>query len=208
MYDAAGESAGVWDEGLGEKTILTSIAAAEEDVFVADAGNRVVLRYNAEGKLFGRIGDPDSNHNSRAFVIPSPYFDVAVTGSEVVSVANPGARRIEAYTFEGAWLGEWGKASADIGGFFGCCNPANFAVLEDGRFVTVEKGIPRVKVYSRRGDFECVVAEPRVLAPGETVVDETRDDHQVKVFDVATDSSGRILVLDPTNRAVRVFEPT
>jgi hypothetical protein len=187
---------------------LTSIAAAEEDVFVADAGNRVVLRYNTEGKLSGRIGDPDPNHNSRAFAIPSPYFDVAVTGSEVVSVANPGARRIEAYTFDGDWLGEWGKASADIDGFYGCCNPANFAVLADGRFVTVEKGIPRIKVYSRKGDFECVVAEPSVLGPGENVVDEIRDDHQVKVFDVATDSSGRILVLDPTSRTVRVFEPT
>ena len=33
--------------------------------------------------------------------------------------------------------------------FFGCCNPAQLAVLPDGRFVTAEKGIPRVKIYSR-----------------------------------------------------------
>jgi len=208
VYDLAGESADVWDQGFDEKTILTSIAVAEENVFVADAGNRMVLRYNAEGELVGRIGDPDPKRNLRGFVIPSPYFDVAVTGSDVVCIVNPGARRIEAYTFDGAWLGQWGKASADIDGFFGCCNPANFAVLADGRFVTVEKGLPRIKVYSRGGDFECVVAEPRVLAPGEIVVDEIRDDHRVKVFDVATDSSGRILVLDPTNHTVRVFEPT
>lgn len=208
VYDSRGESAGVWDQGLDEKSILTSIAVADEDVFVADAGNRVVLRYDAEGELVGRIGDPDSKRDLRGFVIPSPYFDVAVTGSDVVCIVNPGARQIEAYTYDGAWLGEWGKASADIEGFFGCCNPANFAVLADGKFVTVEKGLPRIKVYSREGEFECVVAEPRVLAPGERVVDEIRDDHRVKVFDVATDSSGRILVLDPTNRTVRVFEPT
>lgn len=208
LYDPAGEPAGVWDQGLDGKSILTSIAVAEEDVFVADAGNRVVLRYNPDGELVGRIGEPDPKRDLRGFVIPSPYFDVAVTGSDVVCVANPGARRIEAYTFDGAWLGQWGRASADIDGFFGCCNPANFAVLADGRFVTSEKGLPRIKVYSREGDFGCVVAEPRVLAPGEIVVDEIRDDHQVKVFDVATDSAGRILVLDPTNRAVRVFEPT
>ncbi len=208
VYDSSGESVGVWEQGLDEKTILTSIAVADEDVFVADAGNRVVLRYNAEGELVGRIGVPDPKRNVRGFVIPSPYFDVAVTGSDVVCIVNPGARQIEAYTFDGAWLGEWGKASADIDGFFGCCNPANFAALADGKFVTVEKGLPRIKVYSRGGDFESVVAGPRVLAPGEAVVDEIRDDHRVKVFDVATDSAGRILVLDPTNRTVRVFEPT
>ncbi len=208
VYDSKGEPAGVWDQDLDEKSILTSIAVADADVFVADAGNRVVLRYDSGGELVGRIGDPDPKRNLRSFVIPSPYFDVAVTASDVVCIVNPGARQIEAYTFDGAWLGEWGKASADIDGFFGCCNPANFAVLADGKFVTVEKGLPRIKVYSREGDFECVVAEPRVLAPGEIVVDEIRDDHRVKVFDVATDSSGRILVLDPTNRTVRVFEPT
>jgi len=208
LYDSSGEPDGVWDQGLDEKSVLTSIAVADEDVFVADAGNRVVLRYNARGELVGRIGEPDPERDSRTFVIPSPYFDVAVTGSDVVCVVNPGARRIEAYTFDGAWLGQWGKASAEIDGFFGCCNPANFAVLADGRFVTVEKGLPRIKVYSRKGDFECVVAEPRVLASRGNVGDEIRDDHQVKVFDVATDSSGRILVLDPTNRTVRVFEAT
>jgi hypothetical protein len=29
----------------------------------------------------------------------------------------------------------------------GCCNPACFALLSDGRIVTVEKGVPRIKVF-------------------------------------------------------------
>jgi hypothetical protein len=124
----------------------------------------------------------------------------------LLRVANPGARRIETWTFDGNRLGQWGQASADIEGFFGCCNPANFAVLPDGRFVTVEKGIPRIKVYSREGKFECVVATPRTLTPTATAAEETREEHQVKVFDVAADSRGRILVLDPTAKTIRVFE--
>ncbi len=207
VRDAEGKSIDAWKEGLNEKSVLTSIATGEEDVFVADAGNRIVLHYDTEGGLIDRIGDPDPDHDVRGFVIPSPYFDVAVTQDGLLRVSNPGARRIEAYTFDGDPLGHWGKASAAIDGFFGCCNPSNFAMLEDGRFVTAEKGIPRIKVYGSRGEFECVVAGPQTLAKGNIVIDETRDDHQVKVFDVATTSRGFVLALDPTNRTVRIFEP-
>lgn len=207
LCDSDGKSIDAWNEGLNEKSVLTSIAVAGEDVFVADAGNRIVLRYDTKGALVGRIGEPDPDRNVRGFVIPSPYFDVAVTQDELLRVVNPGARRIETYTLDGDWLGQWGKASAAIDGFFGCCNPSNLAVLEDGRFVTAEKGIPRIKVYGSRGEFESVVAGPQTLAQGNIVIDETRDDHQVKVFDVATTSRGFVLALDPTNRTVRVFEP-
>ena len=64
--------------------------------------------------------------------------------------------------------------------------------MPDGRFVTVEKGVRRVKVYSARGKFECVVAELDRLGgePGP----------------VAADRQGRILVLDPAGGKVRVFE--
>ena len=52
----------------------------------------------------------------------------------------------------------WGKPSAAIEGFCGCCNPIGLALLPDGRYVTCEKGLPRVKVYSAEGVFESVVA--------------------------------------------------
>ena len=37
------------------------------------------------------------------------------------------------------------------------------AVLPDGSFVTAEIGIPRVKVYNRRGEMQTVVAGPSQL---------------------------------------------
>ena len=201
-----GKTAGVWSEGLNEGSLLTSIAVAEEDVFVADAGNRVVCRCDVDGKLLGKIGVPDADRGVRGFVIPSPYFDVAVTPDGLLRIANPGARKIETYTFAGDLLGSWGAASARIEGFFGCCNPANFAVLPDGRFITCEKGIPRIKVYSRTGEFESVVADPKILGQRPDLADEIRDQHQAKVFDVAIDSLGRVVVLDPSKRMVRFFE--
>ncbi len=196
---------GTWTDGFNDKSVLTSLAVAEEAVFVADAGNRIVLRLDPDGKLLGRIGEPDEAQGIRGFVIPSPHFDVAVTADGLLRVVNPGARRIETFTANGDLLGQWGKASAQIDGFFGCCNPADFTVLPDGRFVTAEKGIPRVKIYSPRGELDCVVADPQMLDQTVSAAQLNEDSGHTPTFDVAVDSGGRVLVLDPLTRQVRVF---
>jgi len=205
VYDPDGTRLASWDS-LGQQAVLTSIALAETDVFLADAGGRIVWRCDTSGKTIGRIGQRDEDRNIRGFTIPSPYFDVAVAPDGLLRAVNPGARRIEAYTFDGHLELHWGKALMGIEGFCGCCNPANMALLGDGRVVTAEKGIPRVKVYGATGDFECVVAGPKTLAPTPTATEETRSKHRLKVVDVATDGRGRILVLDPEAGLVRIFQ--
>jgi len=204
LFDAQTAS-GTWSEGFDDKSVITSLAAAEDAVYAADAGNRVVLRFAPDGKLVKRIGQPDEAAGIRGFVIPSPHFDVAVTADGLLRVANPGARRIETFTPDGDLLGQWGKASAEIDGFFGCCNPADFTVLADGRFVTAEKGIPRVKVYSPQGELECVVADPEMLGQTVSAAQLNEDSGHTPTFDVAVDGGGRVLLLDPLTRQVRVF---
>ncbi len=211
VYAPDGKRQAAW-ERLGEKAVLTSIAVAdaagEPDVFVADAGNRVVLRYDPSGKRLAEIGRMNREQKIRGFIIPSPYFDVAVTPDGLLRAVNPGMHRIEAYTFDGHFEEPlaWGKAALAVEGFCGCCNPASMAVLPGGGYVTGEKGIPRVKVYSAEGDFVGVVAGPDVLAPTPTITEETREDHKLDVVDVAADRRGRVLVLDPASRKVRIFE--
>lgn len=196
LLDARGAPEGTWD-GLGEKALITSIALAEQDVFVADAGNKIVLRYDATGKLQNRIGGRDDRRKIPGFRIPSPYFDVAVSPDGLLCAVNPLMRRVETYTFDGDMeLEPWGKSSPMIEGFFGCCNPAHIAILPDGRFVTAEKGIPRVKVYDGAGRFVCVVAGPEQLAVKRDEV----------IADVAIDGQSRVLVLDPGAKRVRIFE--
>jgi len=80
-------------------------------------------------------------------------------------------------------------------GFAGCCNPSHFALLPGGGFVTSEKGLPRVKEYSPDGTLRTVVAGSEGFAPGSVGLD------------LATDPGGRVYVLDPVARAVRVFVP-
>ena len=205
VYDLAGKRLAAWED-LGSRAALTSIAAGEPGVYVADAGNRLVYRYDPSGKRLATIGKRDRTKEMPVFVIPSPYFDLALTVEGQLRVANTGRHRIEWYSPAGVYEGAWGEYGEEIDRFCGCCNPANFAILPDGRIVTVEKGIPRVKVYEADGTLFGVVAGTETLAPGATVLEETRDEHRLGVLDVAADSRGRILVLDPAAAKVRVFE--
>jgi hypothetical protein len=205
VFDTLDAPVKAW-ETLGEKANLTSLAAAEQDVFAADAGNRIVWHYDTSGKLLGRIGGKDESRNIPPFIVPSPYFDVAVAPDGLLRVVNPGAHKIEAFTFDGYLEVSWGKRGLDVPAFCGCCNPAAMAVLPDGRFVTGEKGIPRVKIYGPEGKFECVVVGPDVLAPNLSATTETRDDLKLHPVDLAVDSKSRIIVLDPNAGKIRIFE--
>ena len=150
VYDADGRRQSVWPQP-GKRTVLTSIAVGEEDVFAADAGSLVVWHYDRNGKVLGQIGKRDPSRDIPGFVVPSPYFDVAIAPDGLLRVANPGMHQIEAFTFDGHLEFSWGKRGMGIEAFCGCCNPSNIAILADGRVVTAEKGIPRVKVYSADG---------------------------------------------------------
>jgi len=190
VLDADGKPAGSWDK-LNEKALPTSIAVGENDVFLADAGNRIVWHYDTDGKLINRIGEADRARKIPGFFITSPYFDLAVGRDGLLYVVNPRALRLEAYTFQGDLEFFWGKGSPSIDGFFGCCNPAHFAVLSDGRFVTAEKGLPRIKIYSPQGKFECVVAGSEQFSS--------------TAADLAVDQHDRILVLDSDKNRVLIF---
>ena len=204
VFDAKGQPTAVW-ESPGKKSWITGIAATENAVFAADAGNRVILRYDKSGKLVLRIGEKDEARNIPGFVVPSPFFDVEVARDGLLRVNNPGQHRMEIYTQDGDFEGSWGVASMGITGFCGCCNPINLALLPDGRFVTCEKGLPRVKIYSADGEFESVVAgvesfpeNARACGPADCTAGG---------LDAAVDSQGWIYILDMVTGDVRVMKP-
>lgn len=185
-FDPARGAAEPWPD-LGPQAIVTSVAAGPGGVFVADAGNREVLRFDLGGRLAARLGD--------GFVVPSPFFDVAASPDGTLWAANPGGQSVRHYDAKGALLGSWGRASFDVDGFAGCCNPAHIAQLPCGRIVTSEKGLLRIKVYEPDGKLYAVVAMPRDFPAVE------------KGVDIATRKAngGEILVLVPSERTVRVY---
>jgi hypothetical protein len=46
-----------------------------------------------------------------------------------------------------------------------------------------------------------------MLLPTRAANEETRTEHKLKVVGLAADSRGRVLILDPGTRSVRIFEP-
>lgn len=180
----------------GENTYITAVAEKEDRVFVADAGNRKIYRYNLNGELenaFEGKADADDLHG---FIIPSPYFDIDVNEYGDLWVVNPGVHSLEQYTDDGNLREHWQASGANIEGFSGCCNPAHFCFLEDGSFVTSEKGLVRVKIYKPSGEFSGVVAPP----------DKFDEKIEGQAPDVAVDNQGNIYALDFDRKVLRVFE--
>jgi hypothetical protein len=191
-FDSKGNLLSEWVPASSE-SVLTSIAVSGTSVFVADAGAKIVYRYDNAGKLQNKIGQKDPQAGVKGFIIPSPYFDLAIADANHIWVVNPGRHNFEKYTFDGEIVTVWGKASMAVDGFCGCCNPSNFAILPDSSFVTSEKAIERVKIYSPKGDYVCLVATPDSFTAG------------TKGLDLAVNSKGEILLLDPARGEIRKF---
>jgi hypothetical protein len=192
IFNYSGKRIDKW-KAESKNSILTSIAVTPADVFVADAGEKVIYHYDYEGKLINRIGEKDPQNNIPGFVIPSPYFDVGISHSGQLWVVDPGRHTLMNFSFDGKIISTWGKASMGVEGFCGCCNPSNFAYLSDGSFITSEKGIERIKVYQPDGKYKYLVAAPGSFEEG------------TRGLDLTVDSQDRILVLDPMKRKVRFF---
>lgn len=205
VFDRKGRCLAAWDSP-GKKAWLTGLAVGEKDLFAADAGNRAVLRYDRSGKLLGRIGQKNPERNVPGLIVPSPYLDVSLAADGLLRVNNPGRHRVEVYTADGDLESSWGTPSSAIEGFCGCCNPIALAPLPDGRLVTCEKGLPRVKIYSAEGLFECVVAGtesfPKSTRAGAI---NDRSDGSLGGLDAVADARGRIYVLDLVAAEVRVM---
>lgn len=187
VFDSQGTRKASWDHP-GPEAWITSIAVSREAVFAADFGRRRVLRYDPSGRLLGEIRPPEGG-----FLIPSPYFDVAVDPWGTLWVAHTGKHKLEQYRLDGTLVSSWGVSSARIEGFSGCCNPSHFAIRPDGTFVTVEKGLVRIKLYGPGGEFLGVVAGPETFP------------ERASGLDVAADAEGRILVLDPFSNRIRIY---
>ena len=130
-----------------DNCIITSVSSNRKFVAFADAGNKMVFILDKGGEVKKIIGQ-----NQKHFVIPSPYFDVALDNENILFVANTGKHRIETYTIDGVLKSYFGEAGTAPGLFCGCCAPAHFMIVPEG-YVTAEKGINRIKILDKKGEF-------------------------------------------------------
>ena len=194
VYDSEGVLKSSWAV-QGKAPYLTAITPSSKAIWVADAGDRVVYCYTRIGHLMTTVGRRDQHTGAPGLVAPSPHLDIAVASDDSLWVANPGRHELENYSKNGLLRASWGQAGNTPADFSGCCNPTNFALLPDGGFVTVEKKLPRVKVYRVGGVFAGFVAGPESFAAS------------IEGMSMAVDAQGQILVLDSAQKSVRVFAP-
>jgi DNA-binding beta-propeller fold protein YncE len=191
--DLRGKILATW-KTFGDRSVITSLAVSDNSIYVADAGNRIVYQCNLKGEIVSKIGEKNVQKGVPGYVIPSPYCDLAIDDNGFLWVANTGRHTLENYTRDGSLRTSWGMGSTKIDGFFGCCNPAHFAILPDNTFITSEKGIPRIKLYNQDGVFQGIVASPEMFANGWFAPD------------IAVDTDQRVLALDLDRKQVRIFE--
>lgn len=205
VYDRQGKRLARWD-APGKRAWFSGLALGRDQVFVADSGSRLIWRYDLSGKVLARIGERNPARDIPGFIVPSPYLDVAFPRDGVVRATNPGRHRVELYTPEGDFELAWGKPSMGIEGFCGCCNPIALALLADGRYITCEKGLPRVKVYAADGTFEGVVAGPESFPENARAGSLTDTGDATRGgLTAAVDSTGLIYVLDLVAADIRVM---
>ena len=206
VLDSSGNETAIWSD-YPDNFLPTSITIVGDRIFVADAGNRVVLKLDASGNKTGVIGERDPARNIAGFMVPSPYFCVRMAPDGLLRVTNPGEHRIEAYTFEGDHEAGWGKSSFAVDGFCGCCNPVSFDIFPDGSFVTCEKGLPRVKLYDSEGNFTGLVSGPEAFPEYLKAANAGTPHSLGSGIYAAIDPTGRVLVLDVVSGTVRIMKP-
>jgi hypothetical protein len=130
-----------------DNCLITSVSANARYVAFADAGNKIVYILDKGGEVKTMIGQ-----NDKHFVIPSPYFDVALDNSNYLYAANTGLHRIETYSVDGVLKSQFGEAGTAPGAFCGCCAPAHLAFIPQA-IITSEKGINRIKILNKNGEF-------------------------------------------------------
>jgi hypothetical protein len=142
-----------------DNSLITSVSSNHSWIVYADAGNKMVVILDKQGRVERLIGQNDGQ-----FILPSPYFDVSLDAANNLYIANTGHRRIETRSLQGRLISTFGEPGMAPGAFCGCCNPAHFILIPEG-FITSEKGINRIKVLSKTGEFVEFVSSGNKFLP-------------------------------------------
>ena len=191
VFDAAGKQVSGFSTGEKDRPAdVTAIKVFGADILVADANARIIRRHGRDGAPRGLVGNQSK---TGSFMLPNRSLDIAVDTTGVVYATDTGRHQVTTWALDGAPLGKFGKfgmtAPED---FVGCCNPVNLALTPDGKVVTGEKMVARVKVFDPNGTLLAVIGP------------EHFDPSCIHIH-LAVDSKGRILAADPVRREVKVF---
>lgn len=163
VYNRRGDTIREWD-ACGENSDYCSFVVCPEGVFVTDAANKNICKYNLDGTLACFIQSP------KGFIVPSYCFGITYSDG-VIYCSNPGRHQVESYTTDGNFIASFGKSGTEAGAFSGCCNPVFLIPSNHGELLTSEKGIPRISCYRTDGKFRSVLLDSKALGGGHQAYD-------------------------------------
>jgi sugar lactone lactonase YvrE len=191
IYDSGGNRIGGFTAGdKDQPASITAVKVFRKEILVADAGARIIRRYDAGGRQLGVVGTENRTGN---FILPNKSLDIDVDAKGVIRATDTGRHQVTSWALDGSPLGKFGKfGMSNPEDFVGCCNPVNLAIAPDGKIVTGEKMVARVKVYEPDGKLLAVIGS------------EHFDPGCIHIH-LAVDSKGRIFAADPVRREIKVF---
>ncbi|MDR1959614.1 MAG: hypothetical protein LBQ54_11340 [Planctomycetaceae bacterium] len=199
---------------------LVDIKTDKNHLYASDCVNKAVYVLDIEGKILQTLAKDkvysDDKEAFPGFFVPSPYFAMDCDDTGTLWVANPLKHQLTAFSGGTVWEPSktWGKESLSApDAFTGCCNPADFAIFRDGRFVTVEKQVQKIKLFLPTGEFITYIANPSHFDPVQHLFEESADHQLTKketslwkpTLQVDVLSDDQVVVLDPENRKIFVF---
>jgi hypothetical protein len=192
IFDVSGRKIGGFAAGdKGENAAITAIKIFKKEILVADASARLIRRYDSTGRLLGLIG---TKTKTGSFILPNRSLDLDIDSAGMVRATDTGRHLVTAWTLDGSPAGSFGKFGMfNPEDFVGCCNPVNLALTPDGKVVTAEKMVARVKVYEPDGKLLALIGP------------ENFDPACTHIY-LAADKRGRILAGDPVRREIKVFD--
>ena len=191
IFEGGGRRAGGFTFGDRDSPPgVSAVRIFKTDILVADMSARIIRRFDGSGRQLGLIGD---QNKTKAFILPNGRLDLDVDPAGIVRATDTGRHQVTAWALDGTPVGKFGKfGMSDPADFVGCCNPVNLATTPDGKVVTAEKMVARVKVYEPDGRLLAVIG-PEHFDPACTRIH------------LAVDSKGQLLAADPVRREIKVF---
>jgi streptogramin lyase len=148
-YDPAGKLLTSWGKkgkGRGELRMVTAIAVRGSRVYVADAGNRCVHRFDFTGDFINEIGkrDAEANFEPHQFTGCCNPTNIVLMSGGRVATAEKVVPRVKVYDREGRMLAYLGPEffSAKAAGL-------DLAVDSRGRLHVIDPGSGKVHVFAR-----------------------------------------------------------
>lgn len=163
-------------------------------VYVADTWNHRIQKFDLEGNYLTEWGTfADSGGQASGF--ESFFFgprDIVIDEEGNLYVADTGNERIQKFSPDGVFLGQWGGEGTGPGQFR---EPVGIVIGPQGKIYVADTWNQRIQVFDR--DFNFLAEWPLQAWESTSVVNKPY---------LAVDSQGRVWVSDPEGYRILVFD--